>query len=104
MPACIAGRAFCLQCIPARTRGVPLTPPPPCPPALARFYDPQTGAVIIDGQNIADVTQVGARPPNQTTRRAGWVGGGEVGRGKLDRLACVRRTQPGEGNAAQAGS
>ena len=38
----------------------------PLPLVPCRFYDPQMGAIIIDGQNIADVTQVGVargRPP-----------------------------------------
>ena len=30
----------------------------PLPPRrCCRFYDPQSGAIVVDGQNIADVTQ-----------------------------------------------
>jgi hypothetical protein len=53
-------------------------------PTLCRFYDPQTGAVIVDGQNIADVTQASLRSnigvvPQDTVRacipEVGGVGG-----------------------------
>lgn len=30
-------------------------------PQSCRFYDPTTGAVVIDGQNISDVTQASLR-------------------------------------------
>ena len=63
------------------------TPPlaAPCLPPLlpCRFYDPQTGAVIVDGQNIADVTQASLRSNigvvPQDTVRMGWGGSGWVG-------------------------
>jgi ABC-type multidrug transport system fused ATPase/permease subunit len=56
---------------------------------LFRFYDPQAGAVIVDGQNIAEVTQASLRAqigvvPQDTVRAGGmcvWGGGFAAGHG-----------------------
>ena len=95
----------CIHLLPSLTQ--PDARTPGCTPARrpclppCRFYDPQTGAVIVDGQNIADVTQASLRSnigvvPQDTVRAVnGGCGGLGMGRGRAGLgsgagMVCVR--------------
>ena len=67
----------------------------PLPPRrCCRFYDPQSGAIVVDGQNIADVTQGSLRGligvvPQDTVSEGGREGGlGTPGDGFEFTMCC----------------